>query len=404
MSRLLCLPALAQCVALLLAATSAVAAEVDSKADSVAAEEAGKRAAQLVGKLGDSSFPVRRKATRELLEIGLPALDALQQASQAEDLEVRYRAVRLFHEVRLKAHAERLEQYLADPDSISLDQIPGLKAYQEIAGTDEAARKLFVEMQRAEAELFVLLGNDRKKLEAKFDQRALVVRYLLTTPAARRQVPATTVALMFLGTQPEINMSTNAVACIHGLTNYQEFRTAVTSKNSVFRKLVGHWIATDKVGAVQQRLMLALKYNLKEGLGTALKTIKAPANPFELQYALFTIGRFGGSDHLPTVEALFQNRKLLPGFAAAGKKPRFTAQIRDVALAVATHMLGKDPKKELGFPKLSKNPQYLFNANTAGFNDDASRTAAFKKWDEWRAAEKNSASKKKSDDPNSGGK
>lgn len=397
------IPGCTKVVVLLCAATFANAAD-DTPTDDLAATQAAKqKALELIGKLGDSSFSVRRNATRELIAIGLPALDALRQASQADDLEVRYRAGRLFQGVRLKVHAERLEKYLADPESISQDKIPGLTAYQEIAGTDEAARKLFVEMQRAEADLFVLLDGDRKKLEESYNNRALVVRYLLSTTTARKQIPATTAALMFLGTQPELTVTDRAVGAIYGLANYQEFRSALTSKNSVFRKIVGHWIATETAGAAQQRLILALRYNLSEGLGLALTTIKAPANSYELQYALFTIGRFGGSEQIPAVEALFQNKGVLTRVRAAGKnKSKFTAQIRDVALAVATHMLGKDPKKELGFPRLSRNSQYLFNPNSAGFNDEASRTAAFKKWDEWQAAAKKKAVEKPSDGAKSG--
>jgi hypothetical protein len=48
--------------------------------------------ASLVHQLGDESFAARESATKRLREIGVPALDALRQASVSADREVRRRA------------------------------------------------------------------------------------------------------------------------------------------------------------------------------------------------------------------------------------------------------------------------------------------------------------------------
>src|SRR3954447_1138402 len=50
------------------------------------------RIAERIEQLGSPEFAVREKATRELIQIGLPAFDALQAAQFHRDLEIGLRA------------------------------------------------------------------------------------------------------------------------------------------------------------------------------------------------------------------------------------------------------------------------------------------------------------------------
>lgn len=50
------------------------------------------RITELIVQLGSAEFPIREKAMRELVQIGLPAFDALQQAQDHSDLEIGLRA------------------------------------------------------------------------------------------------------------------------------------------------------------------------------------------------------------------------------------------------------------------------------------------------------------------------
>jgi hypothetical protein len=403
MPRILCIHIYASFVALVFAMADVAIADDRpndrSELSQTSTRLAEQRAAKLVRKLGDSSFQVRRDATRELTNLGLPALSALRQASQDDDLEIRYRASRLFQKVRLQAHSLRLEQFLANPKSFPVDELPGLQRYRKIVGNDEAARKLFVEMQRAETELFLLLAGDPKIFEDEYNTRSIQAQYLLRTGVQRDRATASTAALMFLATQPKITVADQAVTSICGLANYTEFRTQLTAKPSPLRRLAGHWIVTEQAGAAQQRLLLALRNNLQEGIVLALAVLKAPANAYELQYALLTVGRFGGRDHVAAVEKLFENRMVLTRSGGNGKAITYSCEIRDVALAVAAHLNGEDARKEFGFSRLTRNSQYLFNPNTAGFNDEATRTAAFKKWADSKANSSGDGAKNSPRDP-----
>src|SRR5262245_49776724 len=53
------------------------------------------RLAKLIAQLGSPSFEERDQATRELEEIGLPALEALRKAAKNTDLEMQRRAEEL---------------------------------------------------------------------------------------------------------------------------------------------------------------------------------------------------------------------------------------------------------------------------------------------------------------------
>jgi len=81
-------------IAWLLAAVFAVAAQAADPADNAERKQAELDAhiAELIEQLGSPDFPVREKATRELIEIGLPAFDALQAAQFHRDLEIGLRA------------------------------------------------------------------------------------------------------------------------------------------------------------------------------------------------------------------------------------------------------------------------------------------------------------------------
>lgn len=82
--------AVAALLAVSLAATGRAADDAEKKQAELDARIAG-----LIEQLGSPDFPVREKATRELVQIGLPAFDALQAAQFHSDLEIGLRAKHL---------------------------------------------------------------------------------------------------------------------------------------------------------------------------------------------------------------------------------------------------------------------------------------------------------------------
>ncbi|MBI3821090.1 MAG: hypothetical protein HY289_00245 [Planctomycetes bacterium] len=60
---------------------------------------AEKQIAELITKLGDSRFEVRRDAHKALVEIGKPALPQLRKAAEAPDVEIRVRAMQIIAQI-----------------------------------------------------------------------------------------------------------------------------------------------------------------------------------------------------------------------------------------------------------------------------------------------------------------
>jgi hypothetical protein len=93
---------------------------------------------QLIEQLGDRKQTVRDSATKRLVEIGRPALDAVREAAKSEDLEVRTRAGRIADEIvsgqDRKARAA-VDRYLAG--------VPGAQAAQVTALRDEHLGECF---------------------------------------------------------------------------------------------------------------------------------------------------------------------------------------------------------------------------------------------------------------------
>src|SRR5262245_4922405 len=72
-------------------------------------DETGRaRITRLIGDLGDRRYDKREAADRALRLIGMPALDALRQATRSTDPEVRRRATRLVRLIEQQAETDRL--------------------------------------------------------------------------------------------------------------------------------------------------------------------------------------------------------------------------------------------------------------------------------------------------------
>ena len=75
-----------------------------------------------------------------------------------------------------------------------------------------------------------------------------------------------------------------------------------------------------------------------------------------------------------------------------GNNAKITTQVRDVALATSIQLSGLS-LTDYNFPYLKMFPQganvqVFMSPNVFGFSDEATRTAAFKKWNDWREKQK----------------
>lgn len=98
-------------------ALAAWAAEPESKPSTKAPvdEKLKEKIKQLVAQLGHEDFAVREEATRQLADIGRPAVHALREALKHSDAEVRMRARRILD--RIETSVAHLIEDLKDDDA-----------------------------------------------------------------------------------------------------------------------------------------------------------------------------------------------------------------------------------------------------------------------------------------------
>lgn len=364
-----------------------VAVSTPGAADDESQESVLGQARALVRQLGDDEFVVRERATDELVKLGLAVLPALEEGRKLDDREIRFRCRRIGALVRENDFQRRLEAFARNQDEGESYDLPGWSQFEKLLGGDAESRALFVEIQKEESETLKSLGQGPKAVAAALEIRAQQLNQ--ARQLFRSEVPLGSVAAMlFLSANEEVALSAQASSSIYSLCYQNSFRGAMTGgpHQPLVRKLLGAWIRRGTDWAAYQAMSLALMYDLKDGLVPATRSLaNKGAQTHIRQYAILTIGKLGGADHVPLLEGLLSDKTQTSQRTL--NKVKYTTQIRDVALATLLYMNKQDPKK-YGFERIQPNSRMLFSTSSIGFKDDKQRQAAFDKWKKFRASEK----------------
>jgi hypothetical protein len=367
--------------------------------------------ADLVRHLGDRSYRVRESATRALTKVGVPAKAELLKALADRDAEIRYRARLVLADVLELDFKQRLDAFIEDARGTHDHDLPGWQRFRDLVGDGPAARLLFAEIERHESALMEAAELGPEQSSAAFEARCQQIQESLRVPGrqAERQVPLGTVAaLLFVGADNNVPLSVQSAMCVTNFCYQQPFRQAIVGGDNSpgLKKLVGRWVQRDFANdstAAYQTMMLALQFNVREGVNPALAMLKdTSGNPHMRQYALLVVGKFGGPAEIDRLESLLIDsavcaQQQLPAPAAdvakndptkiqPGKGEIVETQIRDVALAVMIHIAGQK-LADFGFTRAQPNPTILFNTASLGFANADEREAAQAKWHAWRGGQ-----------------
>ena len=381
-------------VAVLLAAVDSFAA------DPPASQPSEERIAMLVKRLGDEECKVREAATAELAQLGLPTKSALTAVLDHPDLEVRIRARRLLTSVMTEDLERRLKEFAADVDDVGKVDLPSWQRFKQEFGNKTEARRLFVAMQREESVLLSAAAQGPRSAAAAVTERynTLQIKALSATSGNRRPMSLeTTAALVFVASDPDVQLSDGAAGWLATMVRQNAFAQAVGAEthDGIPRRMLIRWIehpsAAKAANVAEMNLSAAIQYNLPEGLTPALQIIALnKSQAFYKQKAILVVGKRGGKEHLSVLEPLLQDTTrcgVLGNARGNGANAPAEIQVRDVALAVMIHLSGQDPK-DFGYDHILTNEQVLYQSQTVGFDDSAKRDAALKKWEEWSAAQK----------------
>lgn len=360
----------------------AVAENPEAPAATGAAVEEQGEVRALVSRLGEASFADREEATRRLVALGAEALPVLREASESPNLEVRYRSRRVVDAILENEHESRLQAFL-DADELADDALPGWGRYRDTVGDGDEAKQLFVEMQRSERRLFEsVLGGDREATAA-FAARCVEIQNRYSYGGTRRVPMGSLAAAIFLAGDESLELDAQTKARVSAFCNYNDFQGQITSGDRVdlARRVLGVWIARPDEKDPSQlymRVRYAMQYGVEEGIVPARKLLAQKQINYQTQYGLLGLGRFGGEKELAEVEQLMDNKTVLSQ-SRVKNKVAYTCQVRDVALAVAVKMREGDVA-EYDFARLREHPQYLIMPNSAGFESEEKREAAFAKY------------------------
>jgi HEAT repeat protein len=342
---------------------------------------------ELVQQLGAPSFFTRESAAEKLASQGVTAKAALWEALQDSDLEVRWRARRVLSRVRQDEFAARLAAFIAGTDGAEQHDFPGWKRFRDLNGEGRDAREMFAAMMRAEWSLLSAYEKQSPELPALFAGRAAWLQSRAASGNSDACVvpPQTVATLLLIGSDETVKDHSRGLSQLYPLlTNLAAMRPAgLTAHSSIQRTLLETWVTSAASSGSTYGMMVALKYDLEEaGLQQATQFIEqGTKSSSAIHYAIITVGRFGGEEHIRLLTPLLENKTVCHTWSNAALKKNGTikVEVRDAALVVVLRLSGKDPK-DYGFKLLKENPETLYYVYTFGFIDDEERAVAHAKW------------------------
>ncbi len=350
------------------------------------------RVSRLISDLGSEEYTVREAATEELARIGLPAFAALEAAASHADREVRYRSQRVLGIIRRHDNERRLESFLSDKQDATDYALPGWNRFRKTYGDGGEQRTLFVEMQRADAELMRALEENPRRAAELLTTRSLVAQQAVQARAQPLTLAQVVVSL-FVAAEPDVTLPTQALSGIFSQCFQPAVREAMDGprQREIPRKMLGAIVSRSEDVAAFQAMSVAAQFKLAEGIAPATQILKSHDGnrtaPLA-QHALITIAKLGDASHLPLVET----QKLLADQSQVAQfrenETTYVIQLRDVALAAAIVLSKQDLRVYFDVPRNQslEDPQMIFlNARLIGFADDAKRAAVFAKWQRHKA-------------------
>jgi len=341
----------------------------------------------LVQQLGAPSFFTREQAAKKLASQGPAGKAVLTEALKDPDLEIRMRARRILDGVLRDEFEAKLAAFVADVGGNDRLGLPGWKRFKDLVGDGRDVREMFAKMIRSEGPLLSAYENQSPELSALTAARvdALQSHAASEDPNAPVVPPESVAALLLIGSDETLPDHSRGLFQLHQLLSQPAAAQWIgpPDHSSVLRTLVEKWAASATAAGSTYGMKLALKYDLKEmGIQQATSFIdQGTKSSSALHYAMITVGRFGGEEHIALLTPLLENRTVCHRWSSPRLKKDgwINVEVRDVALVMLLHMNGKDPA-EYGFKLLRENKETLYYVYTFGFIDEKERKAVHAKW------------------------
>jgi hypothetical protein len=340
-------------------------------------------AAELVRRLGSSTFAVRENAARELACLGRSAETALRAGLDNADPEVRQRCRSLLDNALHKDRTAKLQAFLDGKDDPK-NPLSGWPRFARLAGSAAAARASFAALYRADAEVLETADRSAREAAALFAARAAQLGPDLLTPDRDEAAIRDAALLLLLALDDRLVLDATAVTALGNSLEILSHREALRKaflKDPAWRGLLLGFLRQRLVGASQERgLELAGAFGLTEAVDWALEVAVDKTAPGSRRgRALWTLAQVGSRQQVPRLEPLLSDDQ------AVGDRPlgnsTLHAQVRDVALGSIIRLSGAE-LGDFGFPYLQAVPGFKMLPSPAclGFATDAERQKVFQAW------------------------
>lgn len=381
---------------LVVAALALAAADVSPDPSSLEVSAVDRQKARaLVGRLGSPVFDERDEAAKQLRAMGRRALPVLARAAATSpDAEVRVRCEDLMPAAAAADFDARLAVFLADAAGKYKHDLHGWAKFRELTGDDPRARELFVELLKSEPNraLIAALAQDKAELE----RRVIARRYDLYTRMYQRGLPAWAQAMEryeptlvdaagLLFAETLVGDKITPRGALRMVTPYTILtRTGVRSEltsdrlGPVVQKLVVAWMDSRTTATSLTQVLSVASLVRPESVGEyAARLIGATgATALHRASAAATVAQAGRREDLPALKPLLADTAVVRAAVNGGGE----IQVRDVALAMAALLSGRDPADFGMASRAGGGPQYSYL--NYSFPDDQARQKALAKWAE----------------------
>jgi hypothetical protein len=364
-------------------------------AAAAASSSAAVRVEQLITDLAAESFSAREEATRLFLEQDPRVIPLVRNLVQTtEDAEVKQRAKRILMVLEERDLDARLQAFMKDTDEKQGVSLPGWKQFRQVAGSSQAARDLFVEMQRAESKLLLLYDTFPEKVPDAMAQQLMEQTLIITTASGTRtrSTPksGSVATYWFLAGEPDLKIGGDAASGIVRLYHMSAVSSQLASQETL-KTLFVRWVLRETEPMVMmQNLSYAQQLNLPEVGVLAERVVTSSLQPSLRVSGLGTLIKTKKKAALPVLEKALADEgityQFFPNGIRAGERPKepYKIQFRDLALVQMMGLCGQKPADfGLLVPLPTEANLYQVEYQKLLLATDEEREALHKKWRAW---------------------
>ena len=331
----------------------------------------------LVAGLAAESFATRGRSETRLIEMSIQN-EALAERVKARlranpfppaDLELYLSKQRLLNRLEMREREVLLERVLYDP-SFAGCELAGWKQFRDSAGGDHDARLVFAAAVQDRPAVGHLLAGvptdaiDRAEIET----------------LDRHDIASWSVVISLASARPLKTADGATIRLVAHLRNPGTGPEALRDhERRVLSRLVGSFLTAAPID-LRDRLVIGLRYDCDQMVESdCRRVLNDPAEtPSRIVTALLAASKlnFAAAEVDNWIESFSQDvrvshvwRSMVP------PKTTHRTQVRDVALALAFHRAGIDPRTR-GFGALVADPILVFRPYSLGFESETARQRA----------------------------